>query len=425
MDVDKTNLEYDPIIDGIIQEAMIDIAMQNEEFKQWLIENGYVTLSEETQSQGYLKWKQATATGMKATLDKFLAYSNKQINKNRAFLEQNKEMILNSKKYPVKGSTVIQNAPLYDQAIQRISRPVSNGLIGINLEKVEVSGQQENQVSMGEAQVQQQPQQAQGGTVSQATANSQQTTTEGENLWLKKMLVPGYNGKVSFTEGAKAYFYGSDSRTNMNIKMVQQLLPKAYQYCYNYNRNAHSTQTDLNGIISFINKDPLTNQQQTQAATAQQAQQAGQTNGMASTNPTANTAVNASVEAEYFFNRYGLQEVDQATVSTVNRPIAPARSVNTAQQSNQTKQSYTQNRVDTTTNQQDQNNQQSEDDKAKKNEKAKEKQAKSQAQLLAKKKQAAVELVRDAFNAKLTAMGLVYRDFIKIMNNHVMSYRQK
>lgn len=414
--------EFNPIIDGIIQEAMMNIAMQNEEFKQWLIENGYVTLSEETQSQGYLKWKQATATGMKATLDKFLAYSNKQINKNRQFLEQNKEMILNSKKYPVQGNTVIQNAPVYDQALQRISRPVSNGLIGINLEKVEITGEQENQVSMGEAQVQQQ---AQGGTVSQATANSQQTTTEAENLWLKKMLVPGYSGKVSFTEGAKAYFYGSDSRVNMNIKAVQQLLPTAYQYCYNYNRNAHSTQTDLNGIISFINKDPLTNQQQTQAATAQQAQQAGQTNGMASTNPTANTAVNAAVEAEYFFNRYGLQEVDQATVSTINRPIAPARSVNTSQQTNQTQQAYTQNRVDTTTNQQGQNTKQQDDANTKKNEKAKEKQAKSQAQLLAKKKQAAVELVRDTFNAKLTAMGLVYRDFINIMTNHVNSYKQK
>lgn len=414
--------EFNPIIDGIIQEAMMNIAIQNEEFKQWLIENGYVTLSEETQSQGYLKWKQATATGMKATLDKFLSYSNKQINKNRQFLEQNKEMILNSKKYPVQGSTVIQNAPVYDQALQRISRPVSNGLIGINLEKVEITGEQENQVSMGEAQVQQQ---AQGGTVSQATANSQQTTTEADNLWLKKMLVPGYSGKVSFTEGAKAYFYGSDSRVNMNIKAVQQLLPKAYQYCYNYNRNAHSTQTDLNGIISFINKDPLTNQQQTQAATAQQAQQAGQTNGMASTNPTANTAVNAAVEAEYFFNRYGLQEVDQATVSTVNRPIAPARSVNNSQQTNQTQQAYTQNRVDTTTNQQGQNTKQQDDANTKKNEKAKEKQAKSQAQLLAKKKQAAVELVRDAFNAKLTAMGLVYRDFINIMTNHVNSYKQK
>ena len=419
--MEKDN-DFNPIIDGIIQEAMIDIAMQNEEFKQWLIDNGYITLSEETQSQGYLKWKQATATGMKATLDKFLAYSNKQINKNRQFLEQNKEMILNSKKYPVQGTTVIQNAPIYEQALQRVSRPISNGLIGINLEKVEITGEQENQVSMGEAQVQQQPQQAQGGTVSQATANSQQTTTEAENLWLKKMLIPGYSGKVSFVEGAKAYFYGSDSRTNMNIKMVQQLLPKAYQYCYNYNRNAHSTQTDLNGIISFVNKDPLTNQQQTQAATAQQA---GQPNGMASTNPTANTAVNAAVEAEYFFNKYGLQEVDQTTVSTVNRPITPARSVNTAQQSKQTKQSYTQNRVDTTTNQQGQNTKQQDDANTKKNEKAKEKQAKSQAQLLAKKKQAAVELVRDTFNAKLTAMGLIYRDFIKIMANHVNSYRQK
>jgi len=212
---------------------------------------------------------------------------------------------------------------------------------------------------------------------------------------------------------------------NMDIQAIQQLLPSAFQYCYNYNRNAYANQADLNGIISFINKDPLTNQQQTQAATAQQAQQASQPNGMASTNPVANTAVNASVEAEYFFNRYGLQEVEQTTVTNVNRPIAPARSVNTAQQSNQTQQAYTQNRVDTTTNQQNQNTQQSEEDKVKKQEQAKEKMAKSAALLLAKKKQAAVELVRDAFNAKLTAMGLIYRDFINIMSNHVMSYKQK
>ena len=408
--------EYTPIIDGIIQEAMIDMAIQNEEFRQWLIEEGYITLHEDSQQQWYIKWKGATISGMKATVDKYLTYSNKQINKNRAFLEKYKEMILNSKKYPVQGSTVIQNAPLYDQALQRISRPLSNGLIGINLEKVEISGEQENQVSMGESQEQQQQ---------NTTGTVQNSNIDTQNLWLKKMLIPGYNGRVSFTEGAKAHFYGSDSRVNMNVKTIQQLLPKAYEFCYNYSRTAHSVQTDLNGIVSFVNKDPMTGQQQTTAATQQQAQQADQqNNGMASTNPTANTAVNASVEAEYFFNRYGLQEVDQTTVSNIDKPISPARSVNTSQQAHQTQTAYTQPRANTTTtgNNQQQN---SDDNTAKKQEKTKEKETKNQAQLLAKKKQAIVELVRDAFNAKLTAMGLIYRDFIKIMNNHVLSYKQK
>ena len=411
----ETN-EYTPIIDGIIQEAMIDIAIQNEEFRQWLIEEGYITLHEDSQQQWYIKWKGATISGMKSTVDKFLAYSNKQINKNRAFLEKNKEMILNSKKFPVQASTVVQNAPLYDQALQRISRPLSNGLIGINLEKVEISEDQENQVSMGEAQEQQQ----------QNTGTVQNNNIDTQNLWLKKMLIPGYNGRVSFTEGAKAHFYGSDSRVNMNVKTVQQLLPKAYEFCYNYNRTAHSVQTDLNGIVSFVNKDPITGQQQTTAATQQQAQQTGQqNNGMASTNPIANTAVNASVEAEYFFNRYELQEVDQTTVSNVNRPISPARSVNTSQQAHQSQTAYTQPRANTTTTTGNNQQQNSDDNTVKKQEKAKEKQAKTQTQLLTKKKQAVVELVRDAFNAKLTAMGLLYRDFIKIMNNHILSYKQK
>jgi hypothetical protein len=39
------------------------------------------------------------------------------------------------------------------------------------------------------------------------------------------------------------------------------------------------------------------------------------------------------------------------------------------------------------------------------------------------KHRAVCEIVEDCFNAKITAMGMIYRDFMFIMRNHVASYK--
>ena len=44
-------------------------------------------------------------------------------------------------------------------------------------------------------------------------------------------------------------------------------------------------------------------------------------------------------------------------------------------------------------------------------------------QITSKRKQIACDILQDAYNAKITAMGLIYRDFINIMKNHVSNYK--
>ena len=44
-------------------------------------------------------------------------------------------------------------------------------------------------------------------------------------------------------------------------------------------------------------------------------------------------------------------------------------------------------------------------------------------QISSKRKQIACDILQDAYNAKITAMGLIYRDFINIMKNHVSNYK--
>ena len=41
-----------------------------------------------------------------------------------------------------------------------------------------------------------------------------------------------------------------------------------------------------------------------------------------------------------------------------------------------------------------------------------------------RKKQVMCEIIKDCFNAKLSALGLLYRDFIYLMDQHVNSYKQ-
>ena len=100
---------------------------------------------ENTQINWYLKWKDRIINSLKTNTDNFLKYTNQQIKENGSFLEQNREVILNSGKYPANFKNPIKNATNYQEAIRRLSRPVSNSLSGLNLNKIEI---QDNQVSI-------------------------------------------------------------------------------------------------------------------------------------------------------------------------------------------------------------------------------------------------------------------------------------
>ena len=153
---------------------------------------------ENTQINWYLKWKDRIINSLKTNTDNFLKYTNQQIKENGSFLEQNREVILNSGKYPANFKNPIKNAPNYQEAIRRLSRPVSNSLSGLNLNKIEI---QDNQVSI---------------------YDTNDSTTES-NVWFRKLIIPIYDGKNSFIKTAKAYFYGSEKRYNLNIQEIQRI----------------------------------------------------------------------------------------------------------------------------------------------------------------------------------------------------------
>lgn len=331
--------------------------------------NKKLNLLEDAQNNWYLKWKDKIISSLKTNTDNFLKYTNQQIKENMSFLEQNREVILNSGKYPANFKNPIKNAPNYQEAIRRLSRPVSNSLSGLNLNKIEI---QDNQVSI---------------------YDTNDNTTES-NVWFKKLIIPIYDGKNSFIETAKAYFYGSEKRYNLNIQEIQRILSIGFKFCYNYNRTSKSINTDLMNLISFINRNPVSGLQQNPTTVSDlQAIKNNQYNNSlkASTNPNRNV-IHADTDYSYFMSNYfgDILNEDQIEKIKIQNQIKDTNKekVDTNQLNNKPK-------IDNT----------------------------NTNQIASKRKQIACDILQDAYNAKITAMGLIYRDFINIMKNHVYNYK--
>lgn len=325
---------------------------------------------ENTQINWYLKWKDRIINSLKTNTDNFLKYTNQQIKENGSFLEQNREVILNSGKYPANFKNPIKNAPNYQEAIRRLSRPVSNSLSGLNLNKIEI---QDNQVSI---------------------YDTNDNTTEESNVWFRKLIIPIYDGKNSFIETAKAYFYGSEKRYNLNIQEIQRILSIGFKFCYNYNRTSKSINTDLMNLISFINRNPVSGIQQNPTTVSDlQAIKNNQYNNSlkASTNPNRNV-IHADTDYSYFMSNYfgDILNEDQIEKIKIQNQIKDTNKekVDTNQLNNKPK-------IDNT----------------------------NTNKITSKRKQIACDILQDAYNAKITAMGLIYRDFINIMKNHVSNYK--
>lgn len=325
---------------------------------------------ENTQINWYLKWKDRIINSLKTNTDNFLKYTNQQIKENGSFLEQNREVILNSGKYPANFKNPIKNAPNYQEAIRRLSRPVSNSLSGLNLNKIEI---QDNQVSI---------------------YDTNDNTTEESNVWFRKLIIPIYDGKNSFIKTAKAYFYGSEKRYNLNIQEIQRILSIGFKFCYNYNRTSKSINTDLMNLISFINRNPVSGIQQNPTTVSDlQAIKNNQYNNSlkASTNPNRNV-IHADTDYSYFMSNYfeDILNEDQIEKIKIQNQIK-----NTNKEKVDTNQLNNKPKIDNT----------------------------NTNQISSKRKQIACDILQDAYNAKITAMGLIYRDFINIMKNHVSNYK--
>lgn len=375
---------FNAISESCEYDAILDMVQENRDMLLWMYENGYISQEyfEEAENSGNDQWRLDNITAIKANLKKFKDYANNQGKQNNEWLIQNRDYIIDQQKYPVKSGANIQNAPTYTTAFARIKKPLSSNISGIDIKRVTILDTKTNNL--------------QGDAKKQADYKN--------NLWFKKMLVTDYNGQGPFDKFARDYYYGIDKKVNLQSQDIQQLLPKAYNFCTTYNALIKSLETDVNGIINYINKNPITGNQE---PTLSQAQLAANKNASdvnkSNTQGMATKPVNADTDYSLFRSTYFkdlLSEDDQTKTSTATP-----------------KMSFSSNSSNGDNNQ-DGSNQPQNQNKPKQDPEDSE-------TVVYNKKKLVCDILKQALNAKMTAAGMLYRDLFSYMQSHVNSYSKK
>lgn len=375
---------FNAISESCEYDAILDMIQENRNMLLWMYENGYISQEyfEEAENSGNDQWRLDNITAIKANLKKFKDYANNQGKQNNEWLIQNRDYIIDQQKYPVKSGANIQNAPTYTTAFARIKKPLSSNISGIDIKRVTILDTKANNL--------------QGDAKKQADYKN--------NLWFKKMLVTDYNGQGPFDKFARDYYYGIDKKANLQSQDIQQLLPKAYNFCTTYNALIKSLETDVNGIINYINKNPITGNQE---PTLSQAQLAANKNASdvnkSNTQGIATKPVNADTDYSLFRSAYFkdlLSEDDQTKPSTATP-----------------KMSFSSNSSNGDNNQ-DGSNQPQNQNKPKQDPEDSE-------TVIYNKKKLVCDILKQALNAKMTAAGMLYRDLFSYMQSHVNSYSKK
>lgn len=375
---------FNAISESCEYDAILDMVQENRDMLLWMYENGYISQEyfEEAENSGNDQWRLDNITAIKANLKKFKDYTNNQGKQNNEWLIQNRDYIIDQQKYPVKSGANIQNAPTYTTAFARIKKPLSSNISGIDIKRVTILDTKANNL--------------QGDAKKQADYKN--------NLWLKKMLVTDYNGQGPFDKFARDYYYGIDKKVNLQSQDIQQLLPKAYNFCTTYNALIKSLETDVNGIINYINKNPITGNQE---PTLSQAQLVANKNASdvnrSNTQGMATKPVNADTDYSLFRSTYFkdlLSEDDQTKTSTATP-----------------KMSFSSNSSNGDNNQ-DGSNQPQNQNKPKQDPEDSE-------TVVYNKKKLVCDILKQALNAKMTAAGMLYRDLFSYMQSHVNSYSKK
>ena len=375
---------FNAISESCEYDAILDMVQENRDMLLWMYENGYISQEyfEEAENSGNDQWRLDNITAIKANLKKFKDYANNQGKQNNEWLIQNRDYIIDQQKYPVKSGANIQNAPTYTTAFARIKKPLSSNISGIDIKRVTILDTKANNL--------------QGDAKKQADYKN--------NLWFKKMLVTDYNGQGPFDKFARDYYYGIDKKVNLQSQDIQQLLPKAYNFCTTYNALIKSLETDVNGIINYINKNPITGNQE---PTLSQAQLAANKNASdvnkSNTQGMATKPVNADTDYSLFRSTYFkdlLSEDDQTKTSTATP-----------------KMSFSSNSSNGDNNQ-DSSNQPQNQNKPKQDPEDSE-------TVVYNKKKLVCDILKQALNAKMTAAGMLYRDLFSYMQSHVNSYSKK
>lgn len=392
----RDDRQYDPIMDVLEQDTKLKIAMMNEEFAirlRSIINDSSIIFTEGTTEQTwYIKWKLNVISNMKSNFEKFKKFANSQIKQNKEWLKENKTLLTVPTKYPMKVNTIKSDKKLFNfnSALSRISKPVSSTLTGLDLNTVET------------------------GNETNDTQNQQQTNnnTNETNIALKQRIIPRYSGSDSFIQAAKEYYSCPYKKHAPNLQQMNTLIQSSYKFCSTYNSMISSLSQDLNIIISFIEKDPTTGMQQPNNPRSDLDKiKAANNTGMASSNPNANLrGVNASMDYESFMNTYFHEDmVKNVNTTQTTNTTQSANPVPQAQMVNNTQQQPIQNN-----NQQQQNQQNNPNNNAT---------GSDNTSLNTKRKQIVVDIYKDAFNAKMSAVGLIYQSMLLLMRKHVASYK--
>ena len=392
-------LENDEFFNAISEsaeyDAILEMLQENRNMILWLYENGYISKDylEEADNSANDQWRMDNITAIKSNLDKFKNYTYNQGKQNNQWLMQNRDYILDQQKHPVKPGANIQNAPSYNTAFSRIKKPLSSNISGIDLKRVTILDTKNNTL--------------QGDAKKQADWKN--------NLWFKKILVNEYNGQGPFDKFARDFYYGIDKKENLQSQDIQQLLPKAFNFCTTYNSLVKSFETDVNGIINYINRNPITGNQeptlsQSQLAANKDANAVKQSNtqGMASTNPNSSTPVNADTDYSIFRSTYfkDLLNEDDTTPSTQSSSNGSSNSTATPKMTFSTVNNNQQNGNNQNSNPNQPNSGKSDDSDT----------------VIYNKKKLVCDILKQALNAKMTAAGMLYRDLFSYMQAHVNSY---
>lgn len=369
---------YDPIMESLRYDYLMKLSIMNEEFQQYIdrLQGKDDGVLLEASQEWYNEWKITYISGIKANLSRFQLYLKSQNGKYSKWLAENKSIILDYNKYPPKNKEAIKSAPNYKLAIARLNKPITSSLNGINLNRVVLDqGEDKNR----------------------------------SNLWIKKLLIPEYNdNEGTFVSFAKDYYCGNDNKVKISLGSIPQVLEMAFNYCFNFNTILRATNVEANGLISYINNDPLTGQQN--QPNTNQPNSTPQQGGIASTNPNVN-AGNTPVNAAYdqyslfmkeFFNEDIAQsnQANQASTSPTTNPVSKNNNVIKSNNPVKSKISKVMNKNNDAT---DKDNKIKESD-------------------IYKKKRYVCDIVKDAFNAKMTAYGIIYKNFMDILQTHVNEY---
>lgn len=363
---------FNPIVENILVNTQLELNWINEQFKFWLTENDFAILNEsDTSANWYANQKTHIINNINVGIQNMTNFIQKQSQKNANKLNVYREYILNIKKYPLKPQSVPESCTNYKLALQRIDTPVTKNLSGIDLSKIDSEESQD------------------------------------KNMWLKNYLIPIYKGG-NFIQIAKNYYYGLDNgkRIRMNIQQMSEILQYAFQFCNLITNRMQSYTTEGKAIINFINTDPNTAQvNRDSISDLQKIALATKRNAMtdkAGTNPYQNIGqqptrpVNANTDYSIFEYEY-FKDILLEKEEIQQQNIPQQQIQNTQQNNSQMQNKQKENPNGTPVN---------------------------SSSLAYRKKQVMCEIIKDCFNAKLSALGLLYRDFIYLMDQHVNSYKQ-